>query len=67
MNILPITLDTIGTLMIAFAALKVHHRVLNEHKIDKEVFSSMRREQVIGLLGVFFILAGFIFHILLLV
>ena len=66
MNILAITLDTIGTLMIAFAALRVHHRVLNEHKIDKNVFSSMKRERIIGLSGVICIVVGYILQVVLL-
>jgi tellurite resistance protein TehA-like permease len=52
-------LDTVGTIMIAFAALRVHHRVLNEHKIDNKVFSSMRREQIVGVIGVISVLIGF--------
>ncbi len=54
--------DVIGTLMIAFAALRVHHRVLNEHSIDDQVFTVMRREQFIGVIGVCFVIASFALH-----
>jgi hypothetical protein len=51
-------LDTFGKLFIAYAALKVHHRVLRDHKIDKKVFTVMQREQIIGIIGFIFIIVG---------
>ena len=60
MEIFSITLDTLGTVFIAYSALSVHYRVLKEHKIDEKVFIAMRREQVLGVLGVLMIIAGFI-------
>ncbi len=59
-------LDTFGTLMIAFAALRVHHRVLHEHKVDDKVFGIMQFEQRIGWLGVFFVLFSFILELFIL-
>jgi len=63
MNIVLIgdTLTLIGGILIAYAALRVHHRVLYEHKIDRVVFMTMRREQKIGVIGVLFLVLGFIF------
>jgi len=57
------TLDVIGKIMVAFTAIMVHHRMLNEHKIDKIVFRSMKQEQMIGLLGIIFIVVGYIMQI----
>ena len=51
-------LHTLGELLIAFTVLKVHHRVLREHKIDKKVFHEMRIEQAMGLMGVALIITG---------
>jgi len=51
-------ITTLGTLFIAYAALRVHHRVLEEHKMDKKVFLSMKREQVIGVVGVALVVVG---------
>jgi hypothetical protein len=59
-----ILFETPGTLMIAYAALSVHHRVLHEHTIDTAVFASMKREQRIGKLGVLLILIGFAFQLI---
>lgn len=57
------TLDTAGTLLIAWAALSVHHKVLNDHKISGGVSRKMRTEQKFGILGVFLILVGYLLKI----
>ena len=54
------TLDIIGSIFIAYAALRVHHRVLAEHRVDEKVFRSMKREQRLGIAGVALILLGYI-------
>jgi len=53
------TIDLLGTVFIAFAALRVHHRVLNEHRVDNKVFREMRREQVVGVAGVFLVIISY--------
>jgi len=53
------TLQTIGALFVAYAALRVHHRVLSEHKIDKKVLHTMHAEQIVGWVGVVFIIFGY--------
>jgi len=53
------TLDVMGKLMIAYTAIKVHHRVWQEHKIDEEVFKEMHKERKLGLLGFSLIIIGY--------
>ena len=53
------TIEVIGKLLIAFTAIMVHHRFLKEHRIDKAVFRTMRKEQVVGIIGVVFIVVGY--------
>ena len=55
-----LTLTMIGTVFVAYAALRVHHRVLGEHKIDQKVLKTMRIEQIVGWIGVLMIIAGYI-------
>lgn len=57
-------LDVIGTVLVAMMALRVHHTVMREHKIDEVVFQRMRREQVLGFLGVIFVILGFILQMI---
>lgn len=59
-----ITLEAVGTLLIAWAALRVHHRVLNEHKISPRVVRVMRIEQGLGMLGMVMVLIGYLLNML---
>lgn len=54
------TLDIIGKVMIAFTVIMVHRRVWKEHKIDITVYREMRREQIIGVLGIILIIIGYL-------
>ena len=63
MEHLPNIIETAGTLMIAFAALRVHHRVLHDHTIDQPVMNTMRREQKVGMIGVVLVIIGLILSI----
>ena len=58
------TIDVIGKLLVAFTAIMVHHRFLREHKIDNKVFKMMKREQFFGILGVVFIVLGFVIEMI---
>jgi len=64
MENLSITLETVGTLLIAWAALRVHHRMLNEHKVSSRVFRIMRIEQRLGMVGMVFVFAGYLLNLL---
>jgi hypothetical protein len=66
LELISLIIETLGTILIAFAALRVHHRVLHEHDIDDHVFQAMKFEQFIGVLGVFLVIGSFIIEITLL-
>ncbi len=59
METLSSTLDVIGTVMIAYAALSVHERVRRDKKIDESVFRTMKRERLSGIMGVTLIILGY--------
>lgn len=63
MNTLALTIQTIGEICVGLAVLIVHHRVLNEHKIDQKVIRTLRSEQVLGVVGILLIIVGFILHV----
>ncbi len=54
------TLDLLGSLLIAYTVIMVHYRFWQEHRVDRKVFLEMRREQIIGVAGVVFMLAGYL-------
>ena len=60
MEFLGATFEVIGTVLIAYAALRVHHRFLNEHAVDERVFKTMKLEQKVGVMGVILVIIGFI-------
>ena len=63
MNILALTVQTIGEVCVGLAVLIVHHRVLNEHRIDNAVMRSLKTEQVLGITGIVLIVVGFTLHV----
>lgn len=56
------TMDVAGKLLIAYTAIRVHHRVQQEHRIDKKVFKAMKQEQRLAVMGALLILAGYTFE-----
>jgi len=62
-GLLGLTLDVIGKIMVAFAALKVHHRFWKERRVDESVFKAMKREQIIGVAGIILIIIGFLLQV----
>jgi len=54
----------LGHLLIAYTVIMVHYRFRKEHKVDMKVFREMRREQIIGVTGVIFLLAGYFVKII---
>jgi len=56
-------LNTLGTLLIAYAALNVHHRFRHEHKIDEVVFKAMKYEHRVGWIGIMLILLSFVLEL----
>lgn len=53
-----LTLDTLGKVMLGITVLMVHWHVLKEQKIDVDVLRTMKREQVLGVLGILLIISG---------
>ncbi len=57
------TLQTLGEIFIAFTVLKVHGRLLKEHRIDASVLRLIKLEQLIGIFGIIFIVLGYVLSI----
>lgn len=58
-TVLGYTFDVLGRILIGIAVLFVHKHIMREHKIDQDVLKEMKREQLIGLLGIILILRGY--------
>lgn len=65
MNILfwGITLGVLGKLVLGLAVLRVHTRIREEKKIDRVVIQSIKREELLTILGIFLIVVGYILEV----
>jgi hypothetical protein len=52
--------ELIGELVIAYTVIAVHHRIILEKKMDKNVLNIMKKEQAMAVLGMTLIILGFI-------
>lgn len=58
LRVVAIVLELSGEIMIAITAIMVHRRVWREHKIDIRVYKAMKREQVMGVIGIASLIIG---------
>lgn len=63
MEFLGSTLDVIGKVMVAYTAIRVHHRFWKEHKVDEKVFFEMQRERHIGIMGIVLLIIGYFLQV----
>ena len=61
-QILALTLEFIGTVLIGIAVLRVHMKIRHEHKIDKKVLRSIKKERRLTIGGLILITIGFILN-----
>ncbi len=59
-----ITLGTIGKLILGIAVLRVHIRIFEEHKIDGVVLKAIKREHIVTVIGLIFIVLGYVLEVL---
>lgn len=59
LEVIGLSLDIIGTVLIAYPAIAVHSRFWKEHKVDEKVFKEMRKEQILGMIGIVTVMIGF--------
>ena len=58
------TLQVAGEIIIGITAIMVHRRVWKEHKINNRVYSEIKREQFIGIVGIVLLIIGYLIKIL---
>jgi len=60
--IIGITLDVIGTILIAYTVLRVHTRAREGRVIYSRVINGMKKERATSIVGIVFIVIGYIFQ-----
>jgi len=60
LEVISLTLDLTGKLLIALTAILVHYRMGEEKKIDRAVIKDIKIEEVLGFFGILFIISGYV-------
>ena len=55
-----LTTGILGKVILGMAVVSVHWKIVKEHKIDQEVIGEVNREKHFAILGMFFIIIGYI-------
>lgn len=58
------SLTSLGEIIVAYTVIKVHERIMKEHKIDAKVLKTMRQEQHLAFVGILMITSGWVLYIL---
>ena len=61
---LGLTLGFLGKILLGITVIRVHSHIVSERRIDLSVLKHMKRERVLGILGVIFMVIGYIFELL---
>ncbi|MFT5179522.1 MAG: hypothetical protein ACI9GH_000048 [Candidatus Paceibacteria bacterium] len=63
MYTLALTLELLGEILIAMAVVRVHSHVLKEHKLDKDVYTTIKKEKLYAVVGISLMIVSFILQI----
>ncbi len=65
MNLLFIgmTVSTLGKVLLATGVIMAHSELAHERRVDDEVIRSFHRERIITLVGVLFIVVGYLIEV----
>jgi hypothetical protein len=63
MELTGFTIDVFGKIMVAYAALMINRKISQEHKLDKKVLATINKERNVALLGIIFIVVGYILQV----
>ncbi len=58
-----ITFGVIGKVLLGVTVIKVHAKIVTEHKIDGIVLSEIRFEKYLAILGIIFMVIGYLLEV----
>ncbi|MBL7045546.1 MAG: hypothetical protein ISR99_00740 [Parcubacteria group bacterium] len=59
-----LTLGVVGKVLLGFTVISVHLKIVKEHKIDRLVLKEMRKERNLAILGILFIVVGYVLELM---
>ena len=65
MQITALTLQTLGSLLIAYIAIRVHSKVGKSKMIDGRVILEIKHEKIVGIFGAILMIIGYILNLIL--
>ena len=58
------TMDVIGKVLVSYAVIKVHHRMLKEHQMDDAVYNEIKAEQTLGFVSIGLMVGAYVLKML---
>lgn len=58
------TMDVVGKVMVSYAVIKVHHRMLKEHQMDEAVYREIKTEQKMGFVSIGLMVGAYLLKLL---
>ena len=55
-----LTIGITGKVIIGITVIRIHSKIVKEHKIDVVVLKEMRKEKSLAILGIIFMVVGYI-------
>jgi len=62
-GILGLTLEALGAVMIAYTVIRTHAMVERERRIDTRIVRAIRGERTMAIVGVLFVIAGYLIQV----
>jgi len=59
-----LSIGTFGKVLLGVTVIRVHSKIVKEHKLDGKVFTEMKEERLIGIWSIVLMIIGFLFEIL---
>lgn len=60
---LGLTFGITGKVLLGIAVVMVHSRIVTEHRIDRVVITEMRKERNVAILGIVFMIIGYLLEL----
>lgn len=61
---LGITFGVLGKVILGITVIKVHHKIVKEHRIDGAVLREIKKERNLAILGIIFMVIGYILEVM---
>lgn len=61
---LGMTIGVIGKILLGITVIRVHSKIVQEHRVDGAVFKEIRKEKILAILGIIFMVIGYVLEMM---